>query len=53
MEGISQEDGILNVDLNKEILSSVKNSWRFTKIADDENRLCQTVGDKHVEEKKN
>ena len=33
MEGISQEDGILSVDLNKEILSSAKNPWRFAKIA--------------------
>ena len=34
------------------MLGSVKNSWRFAKIADDKNRSCQTVGDKCLEERK-
>lgn len=34
------------------MLSSVKNSWKFAKLADNKNRLCQTLGDKRCEERK-
>ena len=37
-EGIAKERGLLKVNVTKEMLSIVKNSWRFAKIADDENR---------------
>ena len=44
-EGISKEDDNLKMDLRKEILSDVKQSWRFAKAAEAENKERQTAGE--------
>ena len=46
---IWKEVGILRMVLRKEILSDVKQSWRFVKAVNAENKDRQTAGEKHWE----
>ena len=51
-EGIKKESGVLQVNVTKQMITDVKNAWRYAKAAEDANRENQTAGDARREQQK-